>query len=281
MSTTTKTTATNTKESATGTVNSRRLITRIPLPLVAIFLLLTVLSGCQASNNNSDADPFLAAILEQYPDLEGHPYEVDHVKRVVDGDTLETRTGHKVRLIGADTPEVHGKVEAYGKEASEFSKAQLTDKKIYLFTDTGDTDRYGRLLRYVFIDQDTTMFNERLIAEGYANTMTIAPNVMYADMFAKRERQARADAVGLWGDAGNSDSTDKTTNKPTSKPTNKPASSNNAAGCAKPEIKGNINAKNEKIYHIPGGSSYEQTVAEEMFCTEAEAEAAGFRKAKR
>ncbi|HZG85372.1 MAG TPA: hypothetical protein VE009_10710 [Paenibacillus sp.] len=52
-------------------------------------------------------------------------------------------------------------------------------------------------------------------------------------------------------------------------------------GCASPTIKGNINDKGEKIYHVPGGAFYDRTDAEEMFCTKAEAEAAGYRRSKR
>lgn len=52
------------------------------------------------------------------------------------------------------------------------------------------------------------------------------------------------------------------------------------APCTNPQIKGNINAKGDKIYHVPGGPSYEQTKPEEMFCTEEDAVAAGYRPAK-
>jgi hypothetical protein len=51
-----------------------------------------------------------------------------------------------------------------------------------------------------------------------------------------------------------------------------------AAACPNPQIKGNINSKGDKVYHVPGGRYYEGTKAEEMFCSEAEAEAAGYRK---
>jgi micrococcal nuclease len=92
--------------------------------------------------------------------------------------------------------------------------------------------------------------------------MTIPPNVLYADSFAAIERKARSQNKGLWGAADEP--------SPTSTP---------AAACKSPKIKGNINAKGDHIYHIPGGKSYDQTKAEAMFCTEKEAEAAGFRKA--
>ncbi|MBB6735027.1 phospholipase D family protein [Cohnella zeiphila] len=60
----------------------------------------------------------------------------------------------------------------------------------------------------------------------------------------------------------------------------KAAVSDAPASCDNPRIKGNINAKGDKIYHVPGGAQYDRTKAEEMFCTEQEATAAGFRKAQ-
>ena len=80
--------------------------------------------------------------------------------------------GYTVRLIGVDTPETKHRtqaVEYFGREASAFTKAHLEGKTVALERDrTGDTaDRYGRLLRYVYLDGDN--FNARLIREGYAH----------------------------------------------------------------------------------------------------------------
>ncbi|MFB3164708.1 hypothetical protein ABLO26_25440 [Neobacillus sp. 179-J 1A1 HS] len=59
-------------------------------------------------------------------------------------------------------------------------------------------------------------------------------------------------------------------------------SENISSTCDDPQIKGNLTTYNgEKIYHVPGGQFYEVTEAEEMFCTEEEAESAGFRKSER
>src|SRR5690606_7166294 len=114
------------------------------------------------------------------------------VRRVIDGDTFETTSGQRVRLIGIDTPEVHGKSEPYGKEASAFSKQHLTERKVWMFRDVSDTDRYGRLLRYIFLQGDTDMFNERLVAEGYAQPYTYPPDVLFAERFVDAALKARA-----------------------------------------------------------------------------------------
>jgi micrococcal nuclease len=126
-----------------------------------------------------------------------------------------------------------------------------------MFKDISETDKYNRLLRYVFIKDHPVMFNETLLMEGYANTMTFPPDVMFAEKFTFLEREARNDHKGLWGQP-----------------------KDNTPSCDNPGIKGNINSRNEKIYHVPGGRYYDVTIAERMFCTEAEAMEAGFRKSK-
>lgn len=166
-----------------------------------IWAMVLLLAAC--SNPGTDADAFAKEILKQYPALKDHKMSVVEVKRVVDGDTFETKSGEKVRLIGVNTPETvkpNSPVERYGKEASQFTKSKLTGKTVYLFADAGDKDKYGRLLRYVFIQGDSVMFNETLIREGYANTMTVPPNVMFQDSFVKLEREARSKKKGLWAD---------------------------------------------------------------------------------
>ncbi|WP_141333716.1 thermonuclease family protein [Paenibacillus sp. tmac-D7] len=240
-----------------------------------IWGMIFVLSGCGVppeGTAGSDDDAFVQAVLADYPQLKGKPYSVDQVKRVVDGDTFETVSNNKVRLIGVNTPESIGKIEPYGKEASEYTKKRLSNRKVFLFTDTGNTDTYGRLLRYVFVEGERIMYNELLVREGYANPMTVPPNVMYAKLFVQAERSAREQGKGLWA-AGK---------KPGSS-TGVSAGTNNEAAdstCANPEIKGNINARKEKIYHVPGGRYYEQTVPEQLFCSAKEAENAGYRKSK-
>lgn len=174
------------------------------------------------------------------------------VTRVVDGDTIEISGGSKVRLIGVDTPETVKpgvKPQPFGKEASDFTKSLLEGKEVNLEFDVQEKDKYGRLLAYVYLP-DGTFVNAKLIEEGYAKIMTIPPNVKYEEMFKNLQEEARQEKRGLWADI--------------------------SVGL----IKGNINSKGEKIYHVPGGRFYEKTVAEEYFETEDEAIASGYRKSK-
>lgn len=242
--------------------------------LILGLILLLIAGGCSGKDSAEADSAYLAQVYERYPGLKEKKFERETVSRIVDGDTFETASGQKIRLIGVNTPEItNGKSEPYGKEAKAFSQSRLEGKKVYLFRDTGSTDKYGRLLRYLFVDGEPVMFNETLIAEGYANPMTVPPNVMYADSFVMLERKARGGNKGLWGDAGGNSAA--------------AAAAGSGGGgqgtaenvsCPSPSIKGNINAKGEKIYHMPGGRYYNQTVAEQMFCTEQEAADAGFRK---
>ena len=127
------------------------------------------------------------------------------VQRVSDGDTfVATVKGRKerVRVIGVDTPEsVHPNRpdEPYGEEASDFAKHYLEGETVRLAGDVEPRDRYGRMLAYVWL-QDGTFWNALLVAEGYAQQLTIPPNVTYADLFRRLVREARRDSRGLWAE---------------------------------------------------------------------------------
>lgn len=130
------------------------------------------------------------------------------VSRVVDGDTIKLANGETVRLIDVDTPEtVHPSkpVEAFGKEASDFTKSQLTGERIRLEYDqssaaTGHRGKYGRLLAYVFRDRDNLDFNAELIKQGYAHAYTKYP-FSRMEEFRQYERTARENGRGLWAES--------------------------------------------------------------------------------
>jgi micrococcal nuclease len=127
------------------------------------------------------------------------------ITKVVDGDTVEIEGGFKVRLLGVDTPETvdpRRPVGCFGKEASNRVKALLSNKRVTLEKDVSETDKYGRLLRYIYLplDNGQTLFvNDYLIREGYAKVLTIPPNVGFAEQFLEAQRQARENNRGLWG----------------------------------------------------------------------------------
>ena len=120
-----------------------------------------------------------------------------------------------MRLIGIDTPESRynnklvrdskrsrrdiDSIIEMGKEASSFTRKLVEGKKVRLEFDIERHDRYGRLLAYVYLE-DGTFVNGRIVEEGYAQVMTIAPNVKYAQTFLRLEREAREKSKGFWKD---------------------------------------------------------------------------------
>lgn len=128
------------------------------------------------------------------------------VSKVVDGDTFRvndgTEKGMRVRLIGVDAPESRNtgrkKIGYFGKQSKAYLQKLLTGKKVRLEFDVGKTDRYGRTLAYVYL-QDGTFVNASLIKQGYAMVMTVPPNVKFADLFTKLQQEARRSNKGLWG----------------------------------------------------------------------------------
>lgn len=121
----------------------------------------------------------------------------ERVARVVDGDTVELSSSGRARLIGVDTPEVHGEAECFGREASAFAARALTGRTVRTQRGVEARDRYGRLLVYLYVDGE--MFNEELVRRGYASPLTVPPNVEHADTFRALARAARERDAGLWG----------------------------------------------------------------------------------
>ena len=125
------------------------------------------------------------------------------VQRVVDGDTFVASVNgrrERVRVIGVDTPESvdpNRPDEPFGEEASNFAKHYLNGRTVRMAGDVEPRDRYGRMLAYVWL-ADGTFWNALLAAEGYAQQLTIPPNVTYADLFRRLVSEARRNNRGLW-----------------------------------------------------------------------------------
>ncbi|OGX13977.1 MAG: hypothetical protein A2351_05360 [Omnitrophica bacterium RIFOXYB12_FULL_50_7] len=166
---------------------------RYPLKktLAVLFILFLLTSPCQA------ADPLT-------------------VTKVIDGATLELSNGEEVRLIGVN---FHAE-DAQGKGAAEFTRKLVEGKQIRLEYDVQKKDKYGRTLAYVYVVTNTStaveinmapgfylvpgekfyedFLNATIIRSGYAQVMTIQPNVKYQDLFVKLEKEARESKRGLW-----------------------------------------------------------------------------------
>lgn len=173
------------------------------------FLLLLTLGACYS--HHVDLSQQAPATWAREPG----GFEDAVVTDVVDGDTITVQiTGrtegpgageatvgdeYTVRLIGIDTPESvkpDSPVECFGRESSAAAEALLSGAGVRLVKDVEETDRFDRLLRYVYVGEETA--NGRLVINGYANTYTYPPNVRHADLFVQLEREARENDRGLW-----------------------------------------------------------------------------------
>ncbi len=169
---------------------------------LALLCAAAVLGGCGRAARTPLLAPD-AANTELPPDL-----TEALVLDVVDGDTLVVRLGgreERLRMLGIDTPEtVHPvrPVECFGREASAYTHELLEGQTVLLEDDPtqGNEDRFGRLLRYVWLP-DGRMVNRELIGQGYAFEYTYNVPYRYQESFRQAERAARQQQRGLWAPA--------------------------------------------------------------------------------
>lgn len=214
-----------------------------------------------------EAVPQEAPSIENQSDIQKTFYPV---LRVVDGDTLAVEIDGKqevLRLMGINTPETvdpRKPVECFGKEASDKAKEILTGKKVSLENDAsqGERDKYNRLLRYVFLEDDTN-FNKLMIEEGYAYEYTYNIPYKYQVDFKVAQQKAQEGKKGLWAD--DTCSGKMTKPNPTAVPTTKPVSSMESASIPVPV---SLPVKNES------GSTYacncSKTCPQMSSCAEAQ-----------
>ena len=124
------------------------------------------------------------------------------VTRVIDGDTFETESGEKVRLIGINAPEMS---DFYGLEAKKYLTDLIRDKLVDLQSDniSNDRDRYQRLLRYVIIDGIDV--NRKMVSDGFAFAY-LKYKFSKSDMYENAQIRAREMNLGIWGNSQNENS---------------------------------------------------------------------------
>lgn len=178
------------------------------------------------------------------------------VLAVIDGDTLVLEGKTKLRLRNLDAPELD---LCGGKEAKEELEKLVSDKKVIVEEEI--LDQWGRPMALIYVDDK--LVNEEMLKSGWVR--------FHSDSTSQREalktagNQAKKELLGIW-----SSKCQQTENPENSK-------------CI---IKGNLDLNSgRKIYYIPGCSQYEFTIiekdiGEDWFCTEKEAQEAGFVRSK-
>lgn len=131
--------------------------------------------------------------------IPNHNEQFVKVLKVIDGDTVQIEGGKIIRYIGIDTPESvdpRKQVQCFGKEATERNKKAVEGKIVKIEKDVSETDKYNRLLRYVYVDG--IFLNKQLVKEGFAVASAYPPDIKYQDELENAEIEARAHNRGLW-----------------------------------------------------------------------------------
>ncbi len=159
-------------------------ITNVFLILTAILTIFCFYGcGIYCSNDNN---------LSEYNNKSSEKGKL-YVKEVIDGDTFILSNSERVRLIGINTPEAG---RYYFNEAKDVLEILILGKEVELEKDVTDRDKYGRLLRYVYVEE--LFVNIEMVKRGFANVYTYPPDVKYTEEFLEAERYARLNEAGLW-----------------------------------------------------------------------------------
>jgi endonuclease YncB( thermonuclease family) len=200
--------------------------------------------------------------------------------RAGDGDSL-TVSGLSIRLYGIDAPELAqlcdrgGTSWKCGEEAKRQLQAMVDGQQVNCRR--VDIDEYGRTVAVCAAGR--WELNKAMVESGWAIAFR-----RYSDAYIGEENRAKTAGLGIWSSTFEPPADFRHRLEPrqamaiaprkVARPSMPQAIS---SGCL---IKGNHSRKGEWIYHLPGMPYYEQTRAEEIFCTEAEAQAAGYRKSR-
>jgi micrococcal nuclease len=161
--------------------------------IVCLLLVMAAVSACNLSSDtgssggNSGGNTSGGGAIISPPPAGG---EVAQVVRIIDGDTIDVSyngSEFRVRYIGMNTPE---RDEVCFQEATDANAALISGQTITMVRDTSDTDRFGRLLRYIYVGD--VFVNATLVNDGWAENAEFPPNTQHADLFRQLEQGAAA-----------------------------------------------------------------------------------------
>jgi len=119
--------------------------------------------------------------------------ETVKVSWIIDGDTIVLEDGQRVRLICIDSPE---EGEGGWEDAKDYLANLILYKGVKLVKDVSETDRHGRLLRYVYLDN--LFVNGELVRNGYATVSRFPPDTELCDELERLEKEAKKEGAGMW-----------------------------------------------------------------------------------
>ncbi|MEP6479651.1 MAG: thermonuclease family protein [Rhodoglobus sp.] len=164
--------------------------------LVVVLLVAALAIGSWWFTNRTAPAP--AAMPTAIPDAATEAT----IEYVHDGDTLFLTDGRKVRLLDIDTPEIGDHLECYGTEATDLLRQLLPEgTHVWVLAEVQPLDKYGRSLLHVFTDAGT-LVNLVMVERGAAESVILAPNVLYESQFEAAEDSAQSLGVGMWSACG-------------------------------------------------------------------------------
>lgn len=182
------------------------------------------------------------------------------VIKVIDGDTIKLHDGRSVRYINIDAPESD---QCFSQEAKTINEKLVAAKPVRIETDINEMDRFGRILAYVYVQTESgqeVFVNQYLLQDGAAEFFLDTVNLRYQDLLIQAAQQAHEERKGLW----------------------RACAPDAEVGC---QIKGNLDKWDHRWYHLPSFRHYDQVVinlahGDRWFCTEEQAQTAGFTSAR-
>jgi endonuclease YncB( thermonuclease family) len=220
----------------------------------------------------------ISLLLAALP-LPAQAQQVSGPAEVIDGDSL-TVGGRAVRLFGIDAPEGRQTCERGGAAwaCGEESASQLRSLiEVHDVNCQGQgVDQYGRLI--AVCSSNGFDLNRTMVEAGWATAFR-----RYSEDYVAAETRAKSAKLGIWSSTFDLPEAWRRLQEPapraeapvrSARPRAQPPAQ--FQGCV---VKGNRNRRGQWIYHLPGMPYYNVTRAEEMFCTEADAQAAGYRRA--
>lgn len=139
-------------------------------------------------------------IILPTPTIVGEVKEKARVTRVIDGDTIELSDKRKVRYIGINSYESSDKesgAKCLAEKSTEANRQLVLNKEIEMEKDISETDKYGRLLRYIWVDN--IMVNSEIVKNGWAGVYSYPPDIKYNEVFLRMQQEARLNSLGIWG----------------------------------------------------------------------------------
>ncbi|MCL4877323.1 MAG: thermonuclease family protein [Anaerolineae bacterium] len=162
-----------------------------------LLIIIMLLAACNKNGDekNDESNDTSNIPVEAVENLPVRPENLTTVTvtHVVDGDTVDLADGTRIRLIGINTPELD---QPYYDEATQFTRALLENKQVGLEFDADELDQYDRTLAYLWIGDE--LANYTIVRSGWANSLSIQPNVKYAVYIEQAQEKAAAEGAGIW-----------------------------------------------------------------------------------